>query len=233
MGELVGREAARRLGMPFGIVDLSLAPTPAIGDSVADILELIGVERTGAPGTTAALALLTDAVKKGGAMASSSSVGGLSGAFIPVSEDAGMIEAGATGALSLDKLEAMTAVCSVGLDMVAVPGDTPAETIAGDHRRRDGDRHGQPQDHRRAHHPGRRARAPARRSSGAACSGTPDHPGEPAVEPPSSPRRTHPGAAAGAQQLTAACALMTRENPGRSNARRRLGDCRCHIAAGA
>jgi uncharacterized protein (UPF0210 family) len=130
MGELVGREAARRLGTTFGIVDVSLAPTPAIGDSVSDILELIGVDRTGAPGTTAALALLTDAVKKGGAMASSS-VGGLSGAFIPVSEDAGMIEAVRVGALSLAKLEAMTAVCSVGLDMVAVPGDTPASTLTG------------------------------------------------------------------------------------------------------
>lgn len=130
MGELVGREAARRLGTTFGIVDVSLAPTPAVGDSVAEILELIGVDRTGAPGTTAALALLTDAVKKGGAMASSS-VGGLSGAFIPVSEDAGMIRAVEEGALSLAKLEAMTAVCSVGLDMVAVPGDTSAATIAG------------------------------------------------------------------------------------------------------
>jgi uncharacterized protein (UPF0210 family) len=130
MGELVGREAARRLGTSFGIVDVSLAPTPAVGDSVADILELVGVERTGAPGTTAALALLTDAVKKGGAMASSS-VGGLSGAFIPVSEDAGMIRAVREGALSLAKLGEMTAVCSVGLDMVAVPGNTPASTIAG------------------------------------------------------------------------------------------------------
>lgn len=130
MGELVGREAARRLGTVFGIVDISLAPTPAIGDSVSDILELIGVDKTGAPGTTAALALLTDAVKKGGAMASSS-VGGLSGAFIPVSEDAGMIDAVRVGALSLAKLEAMTAVCSVGLDMVAVPGDTPASTLTG------------------------------------------------------------------------------------------------------
>ena len=130
MGELVGREAARRLGTTFGIVDVSLAPTPAIGDSVAEILELIGVERTGAPGTTAALALLTDAVKKGGAMASSS-VGGLSGAFIPVSEDEGMIDAVRVGALSLAKLEAMTAVCSVGLDMVAVPGDTSAATLSG------------------------------------------------------------------------------------------------------
>jgi hypothetical protein len=130
MGELVGREAARRLGTTFGIIDISLAPTPAVGDSVADILELIGVERTGAPGTTAALALLTDAVKKGGVMASSS-VGGLSGAFIPVSEDQGMIDAVACGALSLAKLEAMTTVCSVGLDMVAVPGDTPADVITG------------------------------------------------------------------------------------------------------
>jgi uncharacterized protein (UPF0210 family) len=130
MGELVGREAARRLGTSFGIVDVSLAPTPAIGDSVSDILELIGVDRTGAPGTTAALALLTDAVKKGGAMASSS-VGGLSGAFIPVSEDAGMIAAVEAGALSLAKLEAMTTVCSVGLDMVAVPGDTSVATLTG------------------------------------------------------------------------------------------------------
>jgi len=130
MGELVGREAARRLGTSFGIVDVSLAPTPAQGDSVSDILELIGPDRTGAPGTTAALALLTDAVKKGGAMASSS-VGGLSGAFIPVSEDAGMIAAVRDGALSLPKLEAMTAVCSVGLDMVAVPGDTSPATLCG------------------------------------------------------------------------------------------------------
>lgn len=129
MGELVGRVAAERLGVPFGIVDISLAPTPAVGDSVAEILEAMGIERCGAPGTTAALALLNDAVKKGGAMASSY-VGGLSGAFIPVSEDAGMVRAAAAGALSLEKLEAMTAVCSVGLDMIAIPGDTPAETIA-------------------------------------------------------------------------------------------------------
>ena len=130
-GELIGREVAARLGdgVRFGIVDLSLAPTPEIGDSVAEILEAMGLERTGAPGTTAALALLTDAVKKGGVMASSS-VGGLSGAFIPVSEDHGMIEAVECGALSLEKLEAMTAVCSVGLDMVAVPGATSAETLA-------------------------------------------------------------------------------------------------------
>lgn len=129
MGELVGRTAAKRLGVPFGIVDLSLAPTPAVGDSVAEILEEMGLERCGAPGSTAALALLNDAVKKGGAMASSY-VGGLSGAFIPVSEDAGMISAVEAGALTLEKLEAMTAVCSVGLDMIAVPGDTTAETLA-------------------------------------------------------------------------------------------------------
>jgi len=130
VGELAGREAAKRLGIPFGIVDLSLAPTPARGDSVAEILELMGLGRAGAPGTTAALALLTDAVKKGGAMASSS-VGGLSGAFIPVSEDATMDDAVKEGALTLEKLEAMSSVCSVGLDMVVVPGDTPVETIAG------------------------------------------------------------------------------------------------------
>ncbi len=129
MGELVGRTAADRLGVPFGIVDLSLAPTPAVGDSVAEILEEMGLERCGAPGSTAALALLNDAVKKGGAMASSY-VGGLSGAFIPVSEDSGMIRAVTDGALNIEKLEAMTAVCSVGLDMIAVPGDTPVETIA-------------------------------------------------------------------------------------------------------
>ena len=128
-GELVAREAARRLGIPFGTMDLSLAPTPVTGDSVAEILEAMGFERAGAHGTTAALALLTDAVKKGGAMASSS-VGGMSGAFIPVSEDAGMIEAARAGALTLEKLEAWTSVCSVGIDMVAVPGSTSAETIA-------------------------------------------------------------------------------------------------------
>ncbi|MDR1894422.1 MAG: PFL family protein [Spirochaetales bacterium] len=129
MGELVAREASARLGVPFGIVDLSLAPTPARGDSVAHILEEMGLERCGAHGSTAALALLNDAVKKGGAMASSY-VGGLSGAFIPVSEDAGMIRAAAEGALTLEKLEAMTCVCSVGLDMIALPGDTPASTLA-------------------------------------------------------------------------------------------------------
>ncbi len=129
MGQLVASEASRRLGVPFGIVDLSLAPTPAVGDSVARILENMGLERCGGHGTTAALALLNDAVKKGGVMASSH-VGGLSGAFIPVSEDEGMIEAVSTGALSIEKLEAMTAVCSVGLDMIAVPGDTPADIIS-------------------------------------------------------------------------------------------------------
>ncbi|MCR5775503.1 MAG: PFL family protein [Lachnospiraceae bacterium] len=130
VGELVAQEASRRLGVPFGIIDLSLAPTPAIGDSVADILREIGVEYPGAPGTTAALALLNDQVKKGGIMAASS-VGGLSGAFIPVSEDQGMIDAAEAGALTIEKLEAMTCVCSVGLDMIAIPGDTPAETISG------------------------------------------------------------------------------------------------------
>lgn len=129
VGQLVAREAARRLGAPMGIIDLSLAPTPAIGDSVAHILEEMGLEKCGGPGTTAALALLNDAVKKGGLMAAQH-VGGLSGAFIPVSEDAGMIDAAASGALSLEKLEAMTCVCSVGLDMIAIPGSTSAETIA-------------------------------------------------------------------------------------------------------
>ncbi len=129
MGQLVAKEASKRLNVPFGIVDLSLAPTPAIGDSVAYILEEMGLEKCGTHGTTAALALLNDAVKKGGTMASSH-VGGLSGAFIPVSEDAGMIDAVVKGALSLDKLEAMTCVCSVGLDMIVVPGDTSAETIS-------------------------------------------------------------------------------------------------------
>jgi len=129
MGQLVAQEASRRLGVPFGIVDLSLAPTPAVGDSVARILEEMGLEVCGTHGTTAALALLNDAVKKGGVMASSH-VGGLSGAFIPVSEDEGMIAAAREGTLCLEKLEAMTCVCSVGLDMIAVPGDTPAETIS-------------------------------------------------------------------------------------------------------
>ncbi len=129
VGQLVAREASKRLNVPFGIVDLSLAPTPAVGDSVAQILEEMGLEVCGTHGTTAALALLNDAVKKGGVMASSH-VGGLSGAFIPVSEDIGMIQAAAAGALTLDKLEAMTCVCSVGLDMIAIPGDTSAQTIA-------------------------------------------------------------------------------------------------------
>lgn len=129
MGELVGRSAAKKLGVPFGIVDLSLAPTPAVGDSVAEVLEAMGLETCGTHGTTAALALLNDAVKKGGLMASSY-VGGLSGAFIPLSEDAGMIRAAESGVLTLEKLEAMTCVCSVGLDMIAIPGDTTSETIA-------------------------------------------------------------------------------------------------------
>ena len=130
VGQLVAKEASSRLGIPFGIIDLSLAPTPAVGDSVADILKAIGLEHPGAPGTTAALALLNDQVKKGGIMASSY-VGGLSGAFIPVSEDQGMIDAVEAGALTIEKLEAMTCVCSVGLDMIAIPGDTPATTISG------------------------------------------------------------------------------------------------------
>ncbi len=129
MGQLVGSEASAKLGVPFGIIDLSLAPTPAVGDSVAHILEEIGLEQCGTHGTTAALAMLNDAVKKGGLMASSN-VGGLSGAFIPVSEDAGMIAAAEAGTLTLEKLEAMTAVCSVGLDMIVLPGDTPADTIS-------------------------------------------------------------------------------------------------------
>ena len=129
MGQLVATEASRRLGVPFGIVDLSLAPTPAVGDSVAQILEEIGLETCGGPGTTACLAMLNDAVKKGGVMASSS-VGGLSGAFIPVSEDQGMIQSAEKGVLTIEKLEAMTAVCSVGLDMIIIPGDTTAETIS-------------------------------------------------------------------------------------------------------
>ncbi len=130
VGQLVAQEASRRLGVPFGIIDLSLAPTPAVGDSVAEILEEIGLEQVGAPGTTAALAMLNDQVKKGGVMASSY-VGGLSGAFIPVSEDQGMIDAVSMGALTLEKLEAMTCVCSVGLDMIAIPGDTTPSTISG------------------------------------------------------------------------------------------------------
>ncbi|MCR5002888.1 MAG: PFL family protein [Bacteroidales bacterium] len=130
VGQMIAQEAAKRLNVPFGIIDLSLAPTPAIGDSVADIIEAMGIEKCGAPGTTAALALLNDQVKKGGVMASSY-VGGLSGAFIPVSEDAGMIAAAECGALTIEKLEAMTCVCSVGLDMIAIPGDTTAATVSG------------------------------------------------------------------------------------------------------
>ncbi len=130
IGELVGRVASGKLDVPFGIVDLSLAPTPAVGDSVADILKALGLEDVGAHGTTACLAMLNDAVKKGGAMASAH-VGGLSGAFIPVSEDQGFIDAAAAGSISLEKLEAMTCVCSVGLDMIAIPGDTSAEIISG------------------------------------------------------------------------------------------------------
>ncbi len=130
VGQLVAQEASKRMGIPFGIIDLSLAPTPAVGDSIAEIFEVMGLQRAGAPGTTAALALLNDQVKKGGVMASSY-VGGLSGAFIPVSEDQGMINAVLEGALSLEKLEAMTCVCSVGLDMIAIPGDTKATTISG------------------------------------------------------------------------------------------------------
>lgn len=129
-GEVIGRELSEKLDIPFGVIDLSLAPTPAIGDSVAGIFKAMGLEHAGAHGTTAALAMLNDAVKKGGIMASSY-VGGLSGAFIPVSEDAEMIDAAAKGHLTFDKLEAMTSVCSVGLDMIAIPGDTPDETIAG------------------------------------------------------------------------------------------------------
>lgn len=130
VGQLVAQEASKRLGIPFGIIDLSLAPTPAVGDSIAEIFEVMGLERAGAPGTTAALAMLNDQVKKGGVMASSY-VGGLSGAFIPVSEDQGMIDAVKDGALTIEKLEAMTCVCSVGLDMIAIPGDTKASTISG------------------------------------------------------------------------------------------------------
>jgi hypothetical protein len=129
VGELIGREVAAEMGVAFGIVDLSLAPTPQVGDSVGQILNVLGIERIGAPGSTAALAMLTDAVKKGGAFASSS-VGGLSGTFVPVSEDAALSAAAGAGELVLEKLEAMTSVCSVGLDMIAVPGDTPCETLA-------------------------------------------------------------------------------------------------------
>ena len=130
VGEMIGNEVAQRLGLPFGVADLSLAPTPAVGDSVGEIFQSVGLSSIGAPGTTAVLAMLNDAVKKGGAFASSS-VGGLSGAFIPVSEDSSIEAAATSGLLSLEKLEAMTSVCSVGLDMIAIPGDTPASTISG------------------------------------------------------------------------------------------------------
>ena len=144
VGQLVAYEASKRLNVPFGIIDLSLAPTPAVGDSIAEIFEALGLERAGAPGTTAALAMLNDQVKKGGVMASSY-VGGLSGAFIPVSEDQGMIDAVNDGALTLEKLEAMTCVCSVGLDMIAIPGDTKADDHRRNYRRRDGDWYGKPE----------------------------------------------------------------------------------------
>ena len=152
VGQLVAQEASKRLGIPFGIIDLSLAPTPAVGDSVAEILEEIGLERVGAPGTTAALAMLNDQVKKGGVMASSY-VGGLSGAFIPVSEDQGMIDAVSLGALTIEKLEAMTCVCSVGLDMIAIPGDTPSSYHRRHHCRRGSHRNGEPEDHGSASDP--------------------------------------------------------------------------------
>ncbi len=155
VGELVAREASQMLNAQMGIIDLSLAPTPAVGDSIAEILESMGLEQVGAPGTTAALAMLNDAVKKGGTMATSST-GGLSGAFIPVSEDAAMAKAAADGVLSVEKLEAMTAVCSLGLDMIMVPGRHLAERPGRHDRRRHGHRHDQLQDHRRPAHPGLR-----------------------------------------------------------------------------
>ena len=149
VGELIGREVAAELGVAFGIVDLSLAPTPTVGDSVGEILKTLGIAAIGAPGSTAAVAMLNDAVKKGGLFASSS-VGGLSGAFIPVSEDAALAEAVGRGHLVLEKLEAMTSVCSVGLDMIAIPGDTPRGNDRRHHRRRDGHRRDQRQDDGRA-----------------------------------------------------------------------------------
>ena len=167
-GQLVANLASEYLGVPAGIIDLSLAPTPAIGDSVANILEEMGLESCGCCGTTACLALLNDAVKKGGVMASNH-VGGLSGAFIPVSEDDGMIKAAECGSLTLEKLEAMTAVCSVGIDMVVIPGDTPAEGHQRADRRRGGHRHGEQQDHRRARHPPPSATRPATCWTLAAC----------------------------------------------------------------
>ena len=205
MGQLVAQEASARLGVPFGIVDLSLAPTPAVGDSVAAVLEEMGLESVGGPGTTAALALLNDAVKKGGVMASSH-VGGLSGAFIPVSEDAGMIAAAEAGRLTIEKLEAMTCVCSVGLDMIAVPGDTPAETISAIIA----DEADQQQDHRRAHHPRPRqtggrhggVRRPARQRAG--------HAGQPLQRSGvHRPRRAHPRPAAQPEKLRGEQSLDT------------------------
>ena len=204
VGQLVAQEASRRLGVPFGVVDLSLAPTPAVGDSVARILEEMGLAVCGTHGTTAALAMLNDAVKKGGLMASSS-VGGLSGAFIPVSEDEGMIAAARSGVLTLDKLEAMTCVCSVGLDMIAVPGDTECGDDLRHHRGRGRRRHGQLQDDRRAPDPragqaGRRRglvrRAARRGAHHAGASGI--------LRRLHRPRRPHPGPDAEPQKLKAA-----------------------------
>ena len=237
MGQLVAQEASARLGVPFGIVDLSLAPTPAVGDSVAAVLEEMGLESVGGPGTTAALALLNDAVKKGGVMASSH-VGGLSGAFIPVSEDAGMIAAAEAGRLTIEKLEAMTCVCSVGLDMIAVPGDTPAETISAiiadeaaigminnkttADRGRGRHRHDQQQDHRRAHHPRARqaggrhggVRRPARQRAG--------HAGQPLQRIGlHRPRRAHPRPAAQPEKLRGERAL-TQEKMDRISALTRI-----------
>ena len=201
MGQLVAEEASRRLNVPFGIVDLSLAPTPAAGDSVARILEQMGVSVCGTHGTTAALALLNDAVKKGGVMASSH-VGGLSGAFIPVSEDEGMIAAARSGALKLEKLEAMTCVCSVGLDMIAVPGNTERRDAQRHHRGRSGHRRGQQQDDRRASDPraGRkgRRRGQFRRAFGACARHARQSRGKFRVHPP---RRPHSRPAAQSQKL--------------------------------
>ena len=171
VGELIGRRVADRLGVPFGVVDLSLAPTPNVGDSVGEIFQSLGLESIGSPGSTAVLAMLNDAVKKGGIFASSH-VGGLSGAFIPVSEDLSIAEAARSGQLTLEKLEAMTSVCSVGLDMVAIPGDTPAETIAGIIADEMAIGVDQRQVHRGAADPGARARRPATGSASAACSAT-------------------------------------------------------------
>ena len=203
-GELIGRYVADRLGLPFGSVDLSLAPTPDVGDSVGEIIRLLGVDAVGAPGTTAIVAMLNDAVKKGGAFASSS-VGGLSGAFLPVCEDRELARAAADGSLTLEKLEAMTSVCSVGLDMIAIPGDTDAATLTGSDRRRDGDRARQQQDDRgpgdpRARKGGRRVRGLRRTLRRERHPAGAQH-GQ--VEPVRSVRREDPGAAALAAQLTA------------------------------